>query len=465
MSVPVFDKNNIVVIAGVANKEDNYDDNDVKQLQLYLQEVWKIILSIRIDLALKENEQMLKQQNEEFISINEELNESNRQVMIINEELKIAKEKAEESDKLKSAFLANMSHEIRTPMNAITGFSELLRQPEIEKNLINQYVEIIFSNSQQLLSLIDDIIDISRIEAEKVTITKSKININKILSEVTFIFEALANNKGLKFQHHFGLNDDKAYTETDEARFRQILSNLLNNAIKFTSSGAITLGYNVYDNYFEFYINDTGIGIAREHFDAIFERFRQVDSGLSRKYGGTGLGLTISKYLIELLGGRIWLSSEPGKGSTFYFTLPYIKTEKPIEKIIKEIPKASYNWPERTILIAEDEEFNYYYIYEILTPTMAKLIRAQNGIEAVEFCKKFPEIDLVLMDIKMPEMDGYEATKIIKSIRPKLPIIAQTAHAMSEDMSKSLKAGCDNYVSKPIHREHLLKMIHDKFSK
>jgi len=472
MSVPVIDKGNIMVIGGVANKDIDYDDNDIKQLQLYLQELWKIIISMRNDILLKNNEQILKQQNEEFLTINEELNESNRQVLIINEELKHAKQKAEESDKLKSAFLANMSHEIRTPMNAITGFSELLRLPDIKKDTINQYVEIIFSNSQQLLSLIDDIIDISRIEAEKVSISRSKININKILNEVSFVFKAQVDAKGLNFQKHFALDDINAFTETDEARFKQILNNLLNNAVKFTPSGSITLGYTVYDNYFEFYVSDTGVGIAREYFDIIFERFRQVESGHSRRFGGTGLGLTISKYLIELLGGRIWLSSEPenmpaGKagGTTFYFTLPVVKTEKPLVKLYKELPHVNYSWPGKTILVAEDEEFNYYYINEILTPTNAKIIRAFNGLEAVDACKKFPEINLVLMDIKMPEMDGYEATKKIKSFRPELPIIAQTAHAMSEDMSKSLKAGCDNYVSKPIHKEHLLKMINEKFTK
>ena len=464
LSVPVFDKNQLVLVASVANKDTNYDDIDAKQLSIYLHEVWKIVLRMRSDFALKESEQVLKQQNEEFNAVNDDLNESNQRILEINKELIRSKEKAEESDRLKSSFLANMSHEIRTPMNAITGFSELLRIPGLEHDTVNQYVEIINANSQQLLSIIDDIIDISRIEAGQVSVSNNKININKLLNEVSCIFKPLANNKGLDFIVECGLDDEKAMTITDETRLRQVLNNLLSNSIKFTTEGSIKLGYIFSNNNFEFYVKDTGIGIAREHFEIIFERFRQVESGMSRKYGGTGLGLTIARMLAELLDGRIWLTSELGKGTTFYFSLPTLAVEDQFEAKIKEPPAIEYSWPEKTILVAEDEEFNYFFIHEILNNTKVKLIRARNGIEAVESCKKNPEIDIVLMDIKMPDMDGYDATRIIKSFRPKLPIIAQTAYALSEDRAKALEAGCDNYISKPIKKDRLLNIINEKFT-
>jgi PAS domain S-box-containing protein len=466
IAVPVIDKNKkVVLVSGVANKNENYDENDVRQLERYIQEVWKIILRMRSDIALKENEIILKQQNEEFIAINEELNESNIKVMTIVDELKQAKEKAEESDRLKTSFLANMSHEIRTPMNAITGFAELLRQPGIDTTSINQYVEIIFSNSQQLLSLIDDIIDISRIEAEKVSINKDVVNVNKVVTEIAVVFEKQASDKGLNFETKTALDDDKAFIVTDQARLKQILNNLLSNAVKFTNEGSISMGYNIYSSYIEFYVSDTGIGIAKENYEVIFERFRQVETGLSRLFGGTGLGLTISKFLVSLLGGKIWLSSQLGIGSTFYFTIPLVTAENTCETESQDILAVHYSWEGKKFLVAEDEEFNYYYIHEILTPTNATLLHAKTGREAVELCRKNPDIDIILMDIKMPELDGYEATKIIKSFRPKLPIIAQTAHAMSEDMAKSIKAGCDGYITKPIHKEHLLKIIQEKIGK
>ena len=358
-----------------------------------------------------------------------------------------------------------MSHEIRTPMNAISGFAELLKLPGLNEETLFQYIDIINSNSQQLLSIIDDIIDISKIEAGQIKISYSKINVNKLLNEIALIFNTVAKSKGIEFKFEFGLKNEEAFAETDEIRLRQIINNLLNNAFKFTSNGSITLGYIARNNVFEFFIKDTGIGIQNYKFEIIFERFRQVESGMSRKYGGTGLGLTISRVLVELLGGRIWLDSQIDKGSTFYFTIPSETSEKIEGKYLNSKEKLNYSWPDKTILIAEDEEFNFFLIHELLSGTNAKVIRAKNGKEAIETCQKNNSIDLVLMDIKMPEIDGYEAAKIIKSFRPKLPIIAQTAYAMSEDRSKALKAGCDDYISKPLNKNRLLSMISSSIEK
>ena len=461
---PIAFRNKVVALIAVANKDEDYNNSDLYQLQLYLKEVWKIILRMRNESALRENEILLRQQNEEFISMNEELNARNNHIKEINKELKIAKDKAEESDHLKSAFLANMSHEIRTPMNAISGFTELLKNPNLDSDSISQYVDIIYTNSQQLLSIIDDILDIARIETGQVKINQNIVNVNQILNRVCQAFQQQIINRGISFKVVHGLPDEQANVETDEIRLRQILTNLLNNALKFTESGSIIIGYTVNKGVLEFFVKDTGIGIAKENHTIVFERFRQVDTGIARKYGGTGLGLTITRVLVELLGGTIWLESELFIGSTFYFTIPYKDMVQIGNKTLSDIEqKEVFDWPDKTILLAEDEEFNYFYIHEILNSTQAKLIWAKNGEEAVQYCQSNPEIDFVLMDIKMPQLDGYEATKLIKSFRPQLPIVAQTAYAMSEDRIKALNAGCDNYIAKPINKKRLLNLIAENF--
>jgi PAS domain S-box-containing protein len=463
--IPVVQKNKVVLVTGVANKEFAYDTSDIEQLQLYMQEIWKIILRLRSEYALKESEHMLKQQNEAFFAMNDELNKSNTHILEINRELKIAKDKAEESDNLKSSFLANMSHEIRTPLNAISGFSELLKDPEIEKETINQYVEIINANCIQLTSIIDDIIDVSRIESGQVVIKPITVNLNKVLESASQVFRANAITKGIDFNVTYGLKNEEADIETDDTRLKQILNNLLNNAFKFTEKGSISLGYSLKNKHIEFFIRDTGIGIAKEFHELIFERFRQIDIGNSRKFGGTGLGLTISRVLTELLGGRIRLESEIDKGSTFYFTIPYNNLNKlqvSSNKILND--SLDFNWKNKSILVAEDEEFNYFYVQEILSSTKVKIIRARNGLEAVKICQNNTDIDLILMDIKMPQMDGYEATRLIKEMLPNTPIIAQTAFAMSEDRTKAINAGCNNYIAKPINRQRLMNMIQDYFT-
>ncbi len=465
MIIPVSQNEKVKMITILCNKEEDINSNNLAQVSALLVGLWTVILRTRSARKLQENEQVLIQQNEEFIAINEELNESNKRILEINEELKMAKIKAEESDMLKSSFLANMSHEIRTPMNAINGFAELLRQSGITPEISSQYIDIINANCKQLTSIIEDIIDISKIETGQITINYKRTNINELLNELGIIFESLGSSKGIGFKIDAGLKSNISYTKTDETRLRQILYNLINNAIKFTNSGSVIVGYTLKNNFLEFYIKDTGIGISKENHEIIFERFRQVESGMSRVYGGTGLGLTISRVLLELLGGRIWLDSELGNGSTFYFTIPY-EAEGINEYSVSDVKlKQKYNWSDKTILIAEDEEYNFFLIHEILTDTNANLIHAKNGREAIEFCQQNAEIVLILMDIKMPEIDGYEASKIIKSFRPELPIIAQTAYAMSEDRTKALNAGCDNYISKPLNKDRLLNMISSKIDK
>jgi PAS domain S-box-containing protein len=416
-----------------------------------------------IELELKAQMEENLALNEEYVSQNEELLESIDHIRKINEELNEAKLNAEESYRLKSAFLANMSHEIRTPMNGIIGFSELLKDAKIPDERRMYFASIVIDSSKQLLNIVNDILDVSRIETGKVSLLFEDVVINDLIGILFAFFEPQISGKGIKLVAYKPLNSVQSTVVTDRTRLRQVLSNLINNAIKFTNSGHIKFGYRVIDGYIEFFVEDTGIGIPANLHDKIFEPFRQADLEITSQFGGTGLGLTISKKLVELLGGKIWVESKPGKGSVFYFTVPYNSNTSVETKEIKQekkIQNKSYNM---VVLIVEDDEVNYLFLETILAKSNIKAIRALNGIEAVEICNSNPDIQLVLMDIKLPFMNGYEATKRIKQSKPQLPVIAQTAYAMHEDRDKAYEAGCDAYISKPIITSELLKLI-DEFS-
>lgn len=415
---------------------------------------------------LQESERNLKKQNEEFISLNklyfglnQELIVSIEHIQGINDELIATKVKAEESDKLKSAFLANMSHEIRTPLNAITGFSKLLLDPNSKKENFKDYVQIINASSNQLLSIISDIIDISKIEAGLITVESEIVDINTLTKEIFETYKRIIESKNIELFCTYEHPGDLILINSDGNRIKQVLCNLLNNSIKFTNEGKITFGYKIKNNFIEFYVTDTGIGIIPEHHEIIFQRFRQEET-IIKNHGGNGLGLSISKALVEILGGTIKVNSEIGVGSTFTFTIPYINGVKKVTKPANQTnPKEAINWKNKTILIVEDDKYSHNYLEEILLEKGALMIHALNGNEAVEQVNNHPEISLVLMDIKMPLMDGYEAMRIIKNVIPNLPIIAQTAHALHDDKSKALHAGFDSYISKPINKDLLISLI------
>ncbi len=382
--------------------------------------------------------------------------------------LRESKEKAEESDRLKTAFLANMSHEIRTPMNGIIGFSNLLRNADLKDEERNEFLNHITSCGNTLLNLIDDIIDISKIEAGQIKIRITESNINAILDELLDSFDASKLKDGkdnVKLVKNTGLSDAKSTILTDPFRFRQIVSNLIGNALKFTLEGHIEFGYTlIEDDNLQFYVKDSGIGIPKDKQSLIFERFGQVlDSNFYINQKGTGLGLAISSNLVKMLGGRMWVNSEMGKGSTFYFTLPYNHIEITNKQESQaNSTKENFLYNGKTILIAEDEEINYLYFKQILKHTSANLIWVKTGLEAVDTARYNPDISLILMDCKMPVMDGYAATKEIKTFRPQLPIIAQTAFAMSDEQDISIQAGSDAYISKPIRIKELFTIL-DKF--
>jgi PAS domain S-box-containing protein len=377
---------------------------------------------------------------------------------LMQEELKQSVQKAEESDRLKSAFLQNMSHEIRTPLNGILGFSGLLDSEELSPEERSYYIDVINQSSNQLLSIVDDILSISRLETGQIEVLSEQVNVNAMMQELFAVYNTKASERNIVISHGKELDDKQSIVFSDSEKLRQVLDNLLSNALKFTHEGHVKFGYHCKGNTLQFYIEDTGIGIKESDHSRIFERFQQVDFDSTRVYGGTGLGLTIAKGNTELLGGKIWLDSLPGKGSTFYFTLPYKPVYPELTPALAD-DGSTKDSEQPAILIAEDEEINYLFIAESLKEIDYKLLHAFNGLEAVELCKQNKSICLVLMDIKMPKLDGYSAFEEIKLIRPELPVIAQTAYAMVSDREKALKAGFKDYLSKPIKKAELLNVI------
>ena len=380
-------------------------------------------------------------------------------------ELVQAKLRAEESDRLKTAFLANMSHEIRTPMNGILGFAEMLNDEKLDDESRKKYLDIINSNGKVLVNLIDDIIDFAKIEAGQLKTIEHDFSLNTLLNQIhtSFLSELLRKEKSsVELRVVKTLPDEACFITTDPNRLRQVITNLVGNAIKFTHQGYIEFGYHLEKNKTElhFFVKDTGIGIAADKLDHIFERFVQADSSRTRKYSGSGLGLAISRGISEILGGHMWAESVPGIGSTFHFVLPYIsgkKTQTPEHK--NKTSKAQYNWHDKKFLIAEDDLFSFKFLEGFLKQTKASIIHASDGAKAVELCKQNQEIDLILMDVQMPEMNGMDATRTIKSFRKEVPIIAQTANAIPEERQKCFEAGFDDFITKPINVKDLYAMI------
>ena len=425
LTIPVIVENKIVAVAGVANKETDYDLSDVRQLRLLMDNVWKI---------------------------------SERLVLIDN--LKNAKQKAEESDKLKSAFLANMSHEIRTPMNGILGFLDLLKEPDLSEESKNEYISIVNQSGERLLNTINDIIEISKIEAGQLQLNFSDVNISEVMDYHYQFFRQQTDEKGLTYSITEHIQKEGAVVITDKHKIDGILTNLIKNAIKFTTKGSIEFGNFIKDNNLVFFVKDTGPGIPEDKIDMIFGRFVQGDlSPYTRSYEGSGLGLSIVKAYIELLNGKIWVESEVHKGSTFYFSIPYNPISLSINYYDEEEPVKYVFNKNAKILIAEDDDVSFEYIQNLLKKEGLSIIRAANGEEAVITAKENSDIALILMDIKMPVMNGIDATKQIRMFNKDIPIIAQTAYAMLDDRKNVMEAGCSDYISKPVSKTLLISKL------
>ncbi|MEW5847049.1 MAG: ATP-binding protein [Bacteroidota bacterium] len=434
MAVPLKTQNDIVGVLAVQNyKNPNaYDHNDLEVLEFVSAQLTYMIVQ-------KEREN----------------------------ELKIAKGKAEEADKLKSAFLANMSHEIRTPMNAILGFSELITRETISPEKKKIYADYITSNGRLLLTLIDDIIELSKIEAGIYTIRRQPVDLEILFNELHqfAISEKKRQKQNILVARDINVESGITHILADGERLKQVMLNLISNAIKFTSAGSVTIGYRVPNNAtIEFFVSDTGIGIPKPMQEKIFERFRQVDETAHRQFSGAGLGLAISKRLVELMGGRIWVESESGRGSRFSFTLPLIipNIAKPTRGV--QNPKGEFkNVLGKNILVVEDNEANINYLKDLVVAAGANCHTAKLGAEALKLVAE-KEIDAVLVDIQLPDMDGLELIKKMKTINPTVPVIIQTAYTSSEYMDKAYAIGAWSYLTKPIKADDMLNLLSELFS-
>ncbi|HNP33461.1 MAG TPA: ATP-binding protein [Flavobacterium sp.] len=403
--------------------------------------------------AIKE----LKKTTGEFSYIGALFEENNNQkVELIN-----ARIKAEESDRLKSSFLANLSHEIRTPMNAINGFTELIINTKISENEKLEYLNVIEKSGKNLVGIIDDLIEMSKIDSNQLVPNLTIVNLDSLVGELYETVKVTIQNKDIDFKLIQPKSPAQFNIITDDIKLKQVIINLLTNALKFTEKGSVTFGFEVDEKneLIHFTVKDTGLGIDEDNHKNIFDRFKRVDSDISIKVGGLGLGLAISKAYVDLLGGTISLESKIGEGSTFYFSIPlqYSKVEHISVKPINNVETAKTE--EETILIAEDDNINFLLFQKMMQNKNYKIIRAVNGQETVDICLNNPNIDMVLMDIKMPIMNGFEAFEQIKPIRPALPIIAQTAYSSSDDKIKIEEAGFTDYITKPLNRERLFELI------
>jgi PAS domain S-box-containing protein len=396
-------------------------------------------------------EQLLKVYAQTLVNVKERLKKEQRLIS--------AKEKAEESDRLKSAFLANMSHEIRTPMNGIIGFLDLLKEPDLSEENKNAYIDIVTQSSHRLLDTINDIIEISRIETGELKVHMSPVNISELIAYYHGFFKQQTDQKGLKYFVTNRLPEEIKFFKTDRNKLESIISNLIKNAIKFTYEGSIEFGCYYESGNLVFFVKDTGIGISYEMQNQVFERFVQEDMSLSRPQEGSGLGLSIVKAYAGLLKGKIWLQSEPGEGSTFRFSVPYYPSEE--EKRENEphetFPEISAE--NHTYLIAEDDYASYLYLECLLAGPGITFIHTTNGNDTVRAARDNPDLSVILMDLRMPGLTGLDATKQIREFNKTIPIIAQTAYALTGDRETALQAGCNDYISKPLNHNQLHKII------
>jgi PAS domain S-box-containing protein len=450
LGVPLKNNKNVIGVLAVQSyvDENAYSNSELKMLEFVSDQ-------ISISIYRKQTEQDLQMQNKEYAELNKEYKE-------INHFLRKAKDKAEESDKLKTAFLHNISHEIRTPMNGILGFANLLSEPGLTGQKQQSYVNIISTSGRRMLATLNDLMDMSMLETDQVKLNISSTNINHELTSLFNFFILEVEKKGLKLKFNSGLSNLFANIKTDRLKLYATLTNLIKNSIKYSHKGCIEFGYVKKENCIEFYVKDNGIGIPKHRQKAIFERFIQADIEDVRVYEGAGLGLSISKAYVELLGGEMWVESTEGKGSAFYFTLPYNLQKSQICHPHVNYESLILNTKFKNklkILIAEDEEFADTYLSIVLDGISSEILHAKTGLDCVSLCRSNSDIDVILMDIKMPRMDGYDATKEIRKFDRRVKIIAQTAYALEGDREKALACGCNDYISKPIIANELLERI------
>ena len=434
-----------------------------------------ILLFVRLVRIRRKSNTLLLRKNEEILVQKEQISDQNAEIKTQTEELlqhkenleeivkirtrdlRLAKEKAEESSQLKTSFLNNISHEFRTPMNGIMGFSSLLVGTDSSREDQENFAGYIRESCSRLLNIVDDTIEISKVHSKQTETIESDVVISNIINRIIGEFRKIMDKKNIEVRVNLNLEIEHSIIRTDKYKLERVLWHLLDNAVKFTFQGYITIaGQLQNDNYIQFQVEDSGIGIPADIQNKIFEPFRQVETGSVRNYGGNGIGLSLAKAYIELIGGKIWLNSQIDKGTSVFFTLPAAKGEKEEPKAQTALNASIKN---KTVLIVEDDELNYILLQEFLSNYKLKLLHAWNGQEALKLFRQEKHIDLILMDLKMPIMDGYEALKQIRIINPDIIIIAQTAYAAETDKEAIRLAGFDDYISKPINRDKLLEKI------
>lgn len=450
--IKIVDKN----LAILKNKKNSeyYDslhrllDKDYKKgIPVYLKWIFFIVLAISVISVFF------------TILLKKRVALKTKELKLKNIELLNAIEKAKESDQLKTIFLQNMSHEIRTPMNGILGFLDLLKTSNLDNLKRDKYIDVVKISSERLLDTINDIIELSKIESGLITVNYSNVDVVKTLKDYCDFFKYKADEKGLTINCIQQIDHDRAIIKTDHYFLDSIFKNLINNAIKFTDSGSIEIGNYLEGENLVFYVKDTGAGIPSNRIEAIFDRFVQSELNITRPHEGSGLGLSIVKSYLEMLNGKIWVKSEMEKGSTFFFSIPYNPVFKEKSLQISNGAKLKNTTEKFTILIAEDDEISFYYLENILENEEIFIIHAKNGLEAVDCLKLNSDISLILMDIKMPEMSGLEATQEIRKFNKSIPIIAQTAFSVLGDKENILNAGCNDYIAKPINKIELINLI------
>jgi two-component system, sensor histidine kinase and response regulator len=465
---------NIEMVICTAYSDYSWDDilnkfGETDKL-LFTKKPFNVVSIKQLAHALTTKWENAKQNREYQQLLEEEVERRTSELSKLLEHMKSLKEKAENADKMKSVFLSNMSHEIRTPLNSILGFTELL---EYKKNITEEkkvrFLKAINNSGKGLLILINDIIDLAKIEAGHMQFYNEFFDLNTLFRELEefFTFEAASKGKEQIEIIKVTPDDGQSYTiETDPIRLKQVLSNLINNAIKFTNAGSVKFGFRESnDNQLYFFVEDTGIGIITEKHETIFKRFMQADMSEEEK-NGTGLGLAIAHNIVIKLGGKLELKSEPGKGTVFYFSLPLQKqsTEAPSISLTIGQTTTTYNWEDKSILIAEDDEASYLLMKEVLEPTQITVYHAWDGQEAIEIYEKIKPVDIILTDIGMPKMDGFQLLNEIRAKQEQQVIIAQSGYAMSDEQKHIRDHGFNDCLEKPIDIKRLLYVLSQHIS-
>ncbi len=443
----------------LSKAEKNIEDlnNRNKDLEDLINKQKKDLIEMKDLLGYQKKQISLR--DKEYLELKKSIDS---EVLKKTSELHILLETSEENNKLKDAFLEKISREVRTPLNAILGFINLLNNPDLNEQDKNYYYRFIQESGNNLLSLIDNIIDFSKLETGELIIEPKKCRLTIMLSDLIDKYRSRLKRNKPNITMVFKKPETDFESLVDCKRYIHIANQLLSNAINFTDEGKISVLYEIRGDHHFFEITDTGHGIDDKYQDIIFDRFYQIEDDKRNNFSGAGLGLTLAKRLVELMGGTISVSSNLGEGSTFVFTVPFISTEdfsSNSTKISKD-----YNWKGKRILIAEDEESNYHFLEAILKKTQVSLLWASDGVEFLELINKHDDIDLVLLDIKMPGINGFNAIKVVRQQNITIPVIAQTAFNQPEDKQRCLDSGCNDYLSKPIDKDLLISKIACFFS-